>query len=189
MSESPEYNDVEQALNTASAELGAAECHGMFCGVLCASGQLNVEAMANQLLTTADSANAAQREAVGTLGAMLNASVEQLQGEAFDLELMLPADDSPLPDRSLALGLWCQGFVTGLSAGGLTRDTDLQKDANELLLDITNISRTLQDVESMADAEGEEEEAAFAEVEEYVRLGVMYIHEELRALRPDKQVH
>ena len=149
MSETPQYDEVEQALNTAAAELGAAECHGMFCGVLCASGQLNVEAMANQLLSASDSANDAQRQAVSTLGAMLNASVEQLQGEAFDLELMLPADDTPLPARSLALGLWCQGFVTGLSAGGLTRDTNLQKDANELLLDITNISRTLQDAESM----------------------------------------
>ena len=178
------YQEMTDALAKSQAEMPAAECHGMCCGVLCATGQLNVDAMAMQL--TGGSENAA----VDTIAALLKATIAQLTEGEFSLKLLLPDEEASLAERSTALGLWCQGFVMGLSAGGVNQDTSLQKDTRELLMDFTNITHALQEDTVATDMDGdEEEEAAYYEVEEYVRVGVMLINEELRAQRPDSQVH
>ncbi|MEM7209077.1 MAG: YecA family protein [Pseudomonadota bacterium] len=189
MEKTTAYSDVSEALALTNSEIGAAECHGMFCGVLCTNGKLNVEAMASQMVNGAGDDNNDKHSAANAIGALLGDTVEQLTSEDLDLRLLLPDDDESLSARSEALGLWCQGFVTGLSAGGVTADSKLSKDANELLLDFTNISRTLQDSESLSNAGGDEDEIAYAEVQEYVRVGVLLINEELRAVHPQGSVH
>ena len=189
MSASPAYEEIAVALDTAGSEIGAAECHGMFCGVLCTNGQLDTDAMAAQVVGGAAERGDAGHDAAQKIGSLLAHTAAQLKGEDFDLKLVLPADSESLALRSEALGLWCQGFMMGLSAGGLTQDTEINSDARELLTDFANISRTLQDTESLVDAGGDDEEAAFAEVEEYVRVGVLFINEELRTLQPEPQVH
>ena len=85
---------------------------------------------------------------------------------------MLPDDDEPLESRVEALGTWCQGFVYGLSLGGMKEDTGLPDDSKELIKDILEISRAgyVADDEAEAgldasmDGEGEEDEVAFMEV-------------------------
>ncbi len=190
MDEQIRFRDIADALARSNAEMGAAECHGMCCGVLCASGSLNVEAMAVQLAGATDSDNSNSGDAADQLSALLIATISQLNSGDFDLRLLLPDDEDPLPERSVALGLWCQGFVMGLSAGGITEDTDLSKDLRELLLDFSHIAHGLIDKCGPGQNEGdEEEEAAYAEVEEYVRVGVLLIREELQSIRPDGLIH
>jgi uncharacterized protein YgfB (UPF0149 family) len=185
------FRDISEALARSNAEMGAAECHGMCCGVLCASGSLNVEAMVAQLAGTNDSDSSYGGDVAGQLSVLLNATVVQLNGGEFDLRLLLPDDDDPLAERSVALGLWCQGFVMGLSAGGVSEDTDLPKDSKELLLDFSSIASGLNDEQDPGqnDGDDEEEEAAYAEVEEYVRVGVLLIREELKSTWPEGLVH
>ena len=189
MSEQISFSEVSAALADTNAEMGAAECHGMFCGVLCANGQLNVEAMAAQVMGAADKGNDRAQASARIIGALLSETMAQLNGDDLGLQLLLPDDDTSLNARSAALGMWCQGFVMGLAAGGVSKDTKLQKDSNEILLDLTNIAHQLQPGEDEDLTVDEEEEAAYVEVEEYVRVGVMLINEELRAQRPDAQVH
>lgn len=189
MTQQLNYRRVSDALVLANAEIGAAECHGMFCGVLCANGQLNVEAMAIQVLGSLDKERPGARESVQHISQLLSTTMEQLGGDEFRLQLLLPDDDAPLAERSSALGLWCQGFVMGLSAGGVTKDTELQKDSREVILDLTKIAHRLQaDDDGQLDVD-DEEEAAFIEVEEYVRVGVMLINEELRGQRANQTIH
>lgn len=184
------YRDIADALMRSNAEMGAAECHGLCCGVLCVNGSLNVEAMAAQLTGATDGDNSHIGRAADQLSALLTATIAQFNSGEFDLRLLLPDDEVPLPERSVALGLWCQGFVMGLSAGGVTEDTDMSKDLRELLLDFSRIAHSLNDRQDPGQYDGdEEEEAAYAEVEEYVRVGVLLIREELKSIRPDGPIH
>jgi uncharacterized protein YgfB (UPF0149 family) len=98
----------------------------------------------------------------------------------MEFELLLPADEEPIDVRTAALAQWCQGFLYGLGAGAITDATGLPGDAGEIVRDFTEISRAGVD----ATQEAESNEAAYAELVEFVRVGVQLLFEELGALRP-----
>jgi uncharacterized protein YgfB (UPF0149 family) len=121
-------------------------------------------------------------------------SVEQMNDIDSDFDLMLPDDDEPLEARVEALGVWCQGFVFGIAIGGIKEDTELPADSKELIKDIIEISRAGYVVDEEAELavseEGDEEdEVAFMEVSEYVRMGILLIYEELQPLQSSQTVH
>ncbi len=93
---------------------------------------------------------------------------------------LLPADDEPIGERTLALGEWCQGFLYGLGAGVAVPDpAALQGEAAEVLRDMTEITHV--DVDPDDDAESNE--AAYAELVEFVRVGVQLLYDHLQPLR------
>ena len=107
-----------------------------------------------------------------------------------EFELMLPDDDEPLEDRVEGLGIWCQGFVYGLAAGGIKEGADLPEDSEEIIKDILEISRAGYAIDDEADvAISEDDEEAFMEVCEYVRMGVLLVYEELQPLQSSQTVH
>ena len=121
-------------------------------------------------------------------------SVEQMNDSDAEFELMLPDDDEPLEARVEALGTWCQGFVYGLAVGGIKEDTELPEDSKELIKDIIEISRAGYVVDDEAEIavmedDDEEDEVAFMEVSEYVRMGILLIYEELQPLQSSQTVH
>ena len=94
---------------------------------------------------------------------------------------LLPEDVRSLDERTGALVTWCQGFLYGLGSGaGATQDVlDLPGDVGAVVTDIMAISRAAVDPE-----QGEEaNEAAYAELVEFVRVGVQVVFEELAPLR------
>ena len=93
-----------------------------------------------------------------------------------NFKLLLPDDTDSLRARTESLGNWCAGFLSGLAMGGLPEQNRLSEEVSELLNDLSQISR----VDFELDNPNEKEQAAFEEVVEYVRVGVMYIHEELQ---------
>ena len=99
----------------------------------------------------------------------------QLQGADFSYELLLPADDEPLQRRVLALAQWCQGFYLGLGVSGINQLEKLPEDSREVVSDMTEIAR----MENYDEQPGEEDEGAYAELVEYLRVGVLLIFEEL----------
>ena len=90
---------------------------------------------------------------------------------------MLPDDDDSLTQRVNAIGDWSQGYLIGLSLGGITDFAPLPDDAREIAKDLLEISRagTSYDLEG-----NEEDENAYAELVEYLRVGVLLINEELQ---------
>jgi uncharacterized protein YgfB (UPF0149 family) len=112
-----------------------------------------------------------------------------------DYQLFLPDDDESLEARVEALGVWCQGFVYGLAAGGVQEDSVIPDDSKELITDIIEISRAGYVADDEAEErvgvvnDDDEDEAAFMEVSEYVRMGVLLIYEELQPLQSSQTVH
>ena len=88
----------------------------------------------------------------------------------------MPDDNSSLPERSAALIEWCEGFLSGLGIAGVTDFERLSFECRELIHDLYKICRL--DVGDMEDT-GEDEEAAFVELIEYVRMGTMMLHDEM----------
>jgi uncharacterized protein YgfB (UPF0149 family) len=87
----------------------------------------------------------------------------------------LPEDDAAVEERVEALGQWCQGFLLGISAGGLKDLDKLPGDSGEILRDMVEIAR----VGSYELEGGDEDEESFQQLLEYVRTGVLLLNEEV----------
>lgn len=92
---------------------------------------------------------------------------------------LLPRDAEPIDARAEALGLWCQGFLYGLGASSLTDATKLPGEVGEVVRDLSEITRVgVDSADSLESSEG-----AYAELVEFVRVGVQLVFDELGPLR------
>jgi len=169
------YSELENALASVGAEMGAAEAHGLLCGMKSAQEQVDRATWIAQVLeNTAPKGGDAQNTLV-LLTQLYDQGGAALEDPDMTFEPLLPRDDAPMAERAGALAQWCQGFLLGLSLAGISGHSDLGRDINELLRDFTEITQ----VEPDPVAE-EANESAYAELVEYVRVGTLVILEHLR---------
>ncbi|HRN61239.1 MAG TPA: UPF0149 family protein [Luteimonas sp.] len=162
----PSLQEVESASRERQLGVDASELHGSLCGWFAGGGADGPDWLARVL---AD-------EALGpvasgdVLDRLRAASLAQLEDRDFGFELLLPDADAPLFERSGALFDWCRGFVGafGLAAG---EKPPLSEEGAEALADLVRLA-------GAAPEEGgdDEDEAALAEIEEFVRVAVLLLH-------------
>ena len=190
MMDFPDIPELDELLYQVDAALGASESHGALCGMLCAQGATEVSQWMLHVLGEHDETSRALQQAGKSLMLVHQICVEQMNDSNIEFELMLPDDDEPLEARVVALGTWCQGFVYGLAVGGIQEDTELPEDSKELIKDIIEISRAGYIADDEADFDiSEDDEQAYMEVIEYVRMGTLLIYEELQPLQSSQTVH
>ncbi|MDD2724615.1 MAG: UPF0149 family protein [Methylovulum sp.] len=160
-----------------SPDLNAAEAHGMAAGLLCVNPQTTSAYWLEELL---DEGQSLQAEASQLLVRLFEETRRLLASESFEFDLLLPDDDELLSGRLLALKSWCQGFLFGIGCGQIRKA--LGGDAQSILKDVAEFTRL------DTNAEGEEDEAAFAEITEYLRSAVMLLRDELEDER-DTTIH
>jgi len=165
-----------------------AECHGSLCGLLCATEMVQGAAWVNQVLNgqwglseaEVDPAQqAVDAETRDLLLSLYEETAAQLDDPEYGFSPLLPDDDVPMAQRVAALSRWCQGFLLGLGLGGVQEQSGLSEESREVLQDFVEISR----LGSGEGGEGDEDETAYAEIVEYVRMAALLIYEELRPLR------
>ncbi len=190
----PDIPQLEDLLFNVDATMGATESHGALCGMLCAQGATEASQWMLYVLGEHEDTSKLLQQTGKKLLQIHQISVEQMNDTDAEFELMLPDDDEPLEMRVEALGTWCQGFVYGLAVGGIKEETVLPEDSKELIKDILEISRAGYVADNEAELATEEEnteedEVAFMEVSEYVRMGILLIYEELQPLQSSQTVH
>lgn len=170
-----DYRSADNALTAAGGALGIADAHGQLCALLCARPALRSGDWLQVLEVEPAPAEAE------TLAAVFAATAAALQGERYVLAPLLPDDDAPLAERVAAAGRWAAGFLVGL---GLSASSPPGGDAGEFVRDLAQIAQaTLAD-----DDDGEAAERDFAELVEYLRIGVYLVHDALRP-PPPPSVH
>lgn len=193
MSTQPDIEILDEALFKVNAMMGAAESHGVLCGMLCARGAIELSEWIGHVLGDQDEGNVLLHDTVHQLAELHQVTMEKVNDISGSFYILLPDDDDDLIERTEALANWCQGFVYGLAAGGINEDSKLPGDTREILLDFIEISRAahnigVDDVIEVGEIT-EEDELAFVEVVEYVRTGVLLINEELQTLLPSPTLH
>lgn len=183
----PEIAILDKALFKVDAMMGAAESHGVLCGILCARGSIELSEWIGHVLGDQEQGNVLLHDTVHQLSELHQQTMEQLNDDLGQFHLLLPDDEDDLVDRTEALADWCQGFVYGLAAGGISEKTELPIDTKEILMDFIEISRAGHgDMEADDDDDlmaTEEDEQAFVEVVEYVRTAVLLVNEELQPMQ------
>lgn len=179
--------DFEHTLAMAQGNLEApelAECHGIVCGLLCRLPDARLDAFIGLLdmLEVLKTPGAGLKMAFEEL---LKASKAQLSDEDLGFSLWLPDDEEMLEERTMALSQWCNGFLAGIGSSGDETLKALSEEANEALKDLQRISTA--DVSDTD--ESEEDEIAFAEIVEYIRIVTLMIREDLRGPEGQEFIH
>lgn len=171
------YQQLGAQLASQGILISPAETHGVVLGMMSVKPQV---IQADEVLVTIMQLNEEEKvddekSFLQFLAVMVEQVREMLFSQGFDVQLLLPQDDNNLEDQTLALSYWCRGYVFGLVAAGLQDFKTLPKDAAEIIQDILQISEINTDL----DEQGNEEEKAFFELEQFVRVGVQLVFEEL----------
>lgn len=171
------YDALALVIHKLGAQQEPAELHGTLTGLLCANGNATADIWLQNLFPHGSSGDLLGDEAFGELKKLHETSRKELNATGCEFHLLLPDDGSDLDQRVHALGEWCQGFLVGLSLGGISDFKALPEDGREIAEDIVEIARA----DSSYSFDGsEEDEHAYAELVEYLRVGVLLINEELQ---------
>lgn len=179
--------DFEHTLAIAQGNLEAsdlAECHGICCGLLCRRSNANLDTYMG-LLDMLELVKEPGTALKMSLEELFIASKKQLQDEDMGVSLWLPDDAETLEDRTMALSQWCGGFLAGLGSSGEDALKGLSEDSNDAIRDLQQISTA--DVTDTT--ESEEDENAYAEIVEYIRIVILMIREDLRGPEGHDAIH
>jgi uncharacterized protein YgfB (UPF0149 family) len=171
----PDYTGIQQLLARTRSLAAAAEAHGTLAGCLCGAAGYGFEDWLREILPE----GRADAAAVTTLRELYTGTAQALLQPDMEFELLLPGDEETIDARTAALAEWCQGFLYGLGAGGIPDAAGLPGEAGEIVRDFSEITRAGVD----AGEEPESNESAYAELVEFVRVGVQLLFEELAAAR------
>lgn len=172
------YSDIQNALDRLDTTLFPSEVHGTLCGLLCFN---NVDGAHDWLATLSkevDESDLLQREAIQQINTLCQNTLQEINDPEFGFQLLLPDDDIDLETRLQSLGDWCQGFLAGLSIGGVQDLKSLPQDAIEIATDMAEIARAGTSYEF---SDSDEDESAYQELVEYIRVGVLLINEEVQS--------
>jgi yecA family protein len=191
MSQFPEIVELEELLYRIDAAMGAADAHGALCGMICARGTVELSEWVDHVIGEQEQGNEMLHDVVHKLSELHQSTLEMMNDATGDFKLLLMDDDDPLSERVETLAAWCQGFIYGLAAGGIKEGSELPEDTAELLKDMIEISRAGHDVDDtgVEESDDNDDEEAYMEIEEYVRMGVLLIYEELQPLQSTQTIH
>ncbi len=167
-----DYDDVNAELMALHAGVLASECHGFMCGYFCVSNTITAEVWQDYLLVGIDDA-VDLGDCFAILSQLANQVHEELLADELSFSPLLPDDNSAISERSSALAEWSAGFISGLGIGGLGDKPKLIEECDEFIKDLVSISRM-----ETAPEEGEDVEGALFEIVEYIRVGVIMLHQE-----------
>jgi uncharacterized protein YgfB (UPF0149 family) len=169
----PDYHEIQAVLGDAEGGPASAEAHGTLCGLMCVAADDLPGAWIDN--TLADRGGQVSASAAQALTGLHEWTREAIEGDQMRLALFLPGDDLGLGQRTEALARWTQGFLYGLAVRGLREPEALPEPIGELVADFSQIGMAAHD----GGDEDDTAEAAFAELVEFVRVGVQVIFDEL----------
>ena len=169
-----EYFDLERILQRVDSDFGAAQCHGIICGILAVDDAFSKSLWLDKMKLMDPESNLSSVQTQQCLSELFTLTRDQLYSTELSFFPLLPGDCVGLPERVRALSNWCEGFTYGLALAGLNTEVQLPEDVAEIIKDFTEISRV--EIESDTD---EEDELAYVELVEYVKVGVLLTCEEL----------
>ena len=166
----PKYTEVHLALSKTMLNLHPSQVHGLICGILCNSAK---HTTAWEGLISGGKTPTKTHEVLQNL---YHNSEKQLSDFLFEFQLMLPADSETLPNRAEALSVWCQGFLTGLKLVQIPIVDREPSEMTEAIHDLIEIAKMNHEEV----IENEEDEEAYVELVEYIRMAVILIYQESR---------
>lgn len=181
-----DHEQLSRSLIQNRAAADASESQGILCGILCAEGRADEQSWVRQVMgEEALQGDVLANECVDDLDRLYRESIEQMNDPDMGFQLFLPEEDDDIDKTVGSVSEWCQGFLFGFSLSGMLNEKNLPAEVREIIDDFIEITKV-----NFENSENpEEDEQALTEIIEYVRMGVLYIFEELQPLENTSTIH
>lgn len=171
------HDELELLLARLHVGVGAAELHGSLAGLLSGGGRYAADQWGDALaIDGVQDALAGSGEIASGLRQLHDDTVAALEDPDHSFTPLLPDDEAALVARADALVAWCRGFLGGIGLANVRARGRWSEDAEEALADLARIGASELSIEDT-----EEDEAAFIEVLEFVRVAAMLLRDECAA--------
>lgn len=185
MDEKVGHDILEESLKKCGASWGAAQTHGLLTGRLAIAGAPAGPDWMLQVLEGVDESNALRAECQKYLDNLYQGTFWQLSERLSEFEPLLPDDDDDVADRTTALAHWSEGFLHGLVSAKHSDELKARLAAeplSDIIKDLLQITRAGLD----SSTNEEENESAYVELVEYLRVVAQLCYEELADIRNSK---
>lgn len=177
-----DYGNLNDALRRCGASWDAAQAHGLLSSRLAVGGADAGIGWLQQVLEGTSESDALRTECAGLLNELFQKTLRQLSERLSEFEPLLPDDSDSASLRASALARWCEGFLHGLVSidhGEALKRRLAEEPLADIIRDMLQLTRAAADDE----IDDETNEAAYAEIVEYVRVAVQLAYEELAEFR------
>jgi yecA family protein len=182
MDEKVAHDTLDEALQRCGSNWDAAQTHGLLTGRLAVAGVPAGPDWLLQVLENTDESNALRAECQKLLDTLYQSTYWQLSERLSEFEPLLPDDDDAVSRRTTALAHWSEGFLHGLVSSGHAEELKQrlgEEPLSDIIRDMLEITRAGLD----EDTDDEDNEAAYTEIVEYLRVAAQLSFEELADLR------
>ena len=176
------YNELDLVLKDCGSSRNTGEVHGLLCSYLSIAGIEGVGKWLKLVLEETDPSNVLRAECELMLDALYATTWRQLVERQSEFQLLLPDDWASPAARAEAVGQWCKGFLKGLILDKNNKELEVRLGGEplaDIIHDLVQISRITSD----EDAEADDEENAYTELVEYLRVVAQLAYEELADFR------
>jgi len=174
----PDYEEFAENLLTLGVYDAPSHTHGLLCGLIMSTGGIETQEWLKALSPVKLAWNELTEEQRELLTQLIEATLDEFRDPESKFTLFLPDDDELLEDRVRAFGLWCEGIINGLTLSGNYVKLPDSPQVLEMLDDLKQMS----EVDDSVDEE-EEQEKAFFELQEYVKVAVLLLQQEFASYR------
>ena len=168
-----DFASVQAIITTESVPVHASELHGVLTGLICAGFPYESHDYLAMITDLFNNGEALPTKVKSIVKLVFSDIWTNILDDSFSFQLMLPDDDDSIVERGHALSVWVQGFNLGF--GLHQKDTAIvSEDVKEVLSDFAEIANLSDDMD-----EDEDNEQAYFEIAEYVRISSLLCFTEL----------
>jgi uncharacterized protein YgfB (UPF0149 family) len=182
MNRGVEHDELDAALRHCGATWNASQAHGFLCSRIAVRGTKARTGWLDQLTAGGARDGSLHGDCASKLEALFTITWRQLAERQSGFVPLLPEDARPAAERADALAHWCEGFLHGLVSGPHPETLRTQL-ATEPLSDIIKDMLEITRATAEDDVDDENNEAAYVELVEYIRVAAQLAFEELAGFR------
>ena len=176
-----DHLQISELVDDYQLDITPAQLHGLITGSVCTAVENPAPDDWFKLIMPYDSLNAAEQEHLANhLKIIYNLTLQELDSAMFEFNPALPDEDSNTEYRTQELAAWCRGFLTTYRQY-VKNNESLSEDSTEALQDLSEIAFAV-----IGDGEEEEYDQALTELEEYLRISIQLIFDDLN---PTQTLH
>jgi len=171
-------DNLKNALDAAEIGQHPVEVHGALVGLICGGVEQDNQTWVGPLIDLMNDGQALESNLLKLITDLYQDTVTRLADFEFGFTLLLPEEEVSLSHRVEALSLWTQSFLTGIAIiqPKLNQASD---DVKEVIKDLAEIAQVEFDV-----GDDEESEAAYIELQEFVRMAAILCYSEFGPVPP-----
>ena len=177
------YEHIDQARKKARISIDVSEYHGKISACLCCENMSAEDLLPEEIKADESSLSSETMELKTVLVNVIAETLEKLNDTEMTFYPHLSPDSASLADRTRSLSSWCQGFIDGFGLTIAQKNVPIDPASQDIIGEIIEDFSQISKLTSASVMNQDEEELAYMEVVEYVRVGVQLIFEEMQVAK------